>query len=85
MSTINGTTELAPGWSSIMPIIFDLLYREFCRARLAEMQKQLLFGLGTPVVPEEICKAGHSDDDAESYQIRYLPSSPTAHSLIPEL
>ena len=27
---------------SIMPTIFDLLYREYCRARLAEMRKQLL-------------------------------------------
>jgi len=26
----------------IMPTIFDLLYREYCRARLAEMRKQLL-------------------------------------------
>ncbi|MBR0786557.1 hypothetical protein JQ635_34505 [Bradyrhizobium iriomotense] len=26
----------------IMPIILDLLYREYCRARLAEMRKQLL-------------------------------------------
>jgi hypothetical protein len=25
-----------------MPTIFDHLYREFCRARLAEMRKQLL-------------------------------------------
>jgi hypothetical protein len=25
-----------------MPAIFDLLYREYCRARLAEMPKQLL-------------------------------------------
>jgi hypothetical protein len=25
-----------------MPVIFDLLYREYCRARLAEMRKQLL-------------------------------------------
>jgi hypothetical protein len=28
------------GW--IMPAIFDFLYREYCRARLAEMRKQLL-------------------------------------------
>jgi hypothetical protein len=42
-----------------MPIIFDLLYREFCRARLAEMRKQLLLWPGTPVVPEENCEAGH--------------------------
>ena len=27
---------------SIMPAIFDFLYREYCRARLAEMRKQLL-------------------------------------------
>lgn len=25
-----------------MPAIFDLLYREYCRARLAEMRKQQL-------------------------------------------
>lgn len=25
-----------------MPAIFDLLYREYCRARLAEMRRQLL-------------------------------------------
>ncbi len=25
-----------------MPAIFELLYKEFCRARLAEMRKQLL-------------------------------------------
>lgn len=25
-----------------MPAVFDLLYREYCRARLAEMRKQLL-------------------------------------------
>ena len=26
-----------------MPAIFDLLYREYCRARLAEMRKQLRY------------------------------------------
>jgi len=52
-------------WSSIMPIIFDVLYREFCRARLAEMRKQLLLWPGTPVVPEENCEAGHPDDAAD--------------------
>lgn len=25
-----------------MPTIFDMIYREYCRARLAEMRKQLL-------------------------------------------
>ena len=51
-----------------MPIIFDIfdvLYREFCRARLAEMRKQLLLWPGTPVVPEENCEAGHPDDAAD--------------------
>jgi len=48
-----------------MPIIFDVLYREFCRARLAEMRKQLLLWPGTPVVPEENCEDGHPDDAAD--------------------
>ena len=52
-------------WSSIMPIIFDVLYSEFCRARLAEMRKQLLLWPGPPVDPEENCEAGHPDDAAD--------------------
>jgi hypothetical protein len=48
-----------------MPIIFDVLYREFCRARLAEMRKQLLLWPGAPVVPERDCEAGHPDDAAD--------------------
>jgi hypothetical protein len=48
-----------------MPIIFDVLYREYCRARLAEMRKQLLLWPGTPAVPEENCAAGHPDDAAD--------------------
>ena len=35
-----------------MPTIFDVLYREYCRARLAEMRKQLLLWPGTAEVPE---------------------------------
>ncbi|RXG89235.1 hypothetical protein EAS61_28140 [Bradyrhizobium zhanjiangense] len=31
-----------------MPAIFDLLYREYCRARLAEMRKQLLIAGQNP-------------------------------------
>ena len=38
------------GW--IMPAIFDLLYREYCRARLAEMRKQLLLSGERQEVPE---------------------------------
>jgi hypothetical protein len=48
-----------------MPIIFDVLYREFCRARLAEMRKQLLLWHGTPIVPERNCEAGHPDEAAD--------------------
>jgi hypothetical protein len=37
-----------------MPTICDLLYREYCRARLAEMRKQLHLIPG-PVVVEDDC------------------------------
>ena len=40
-----------------MPTIFDLLYREYCRARLAEMRKQLLISPQRHEVPEAICDA----------------------------
>ena len=42
-----------------MSAIFDLLYREYCRARLAEMRKQLLI----PVVGDEILEARQDPDD----------------------
>ena len=36
-----------------MPAIFDLLYREYCRARLAEMRKQLfLLWPGSHEIPK---------------------------------
>jgi hypothetical protein len=40
-----------------MPTVFDVLYREFCRARLIEMRKQLSLWPGTAVVSEEVCEA----------------------------
>jgi len=40
-----------------MPAIFDLLYREYCRARLAEMRKQLLMSRERHEVPVAICDA----------------------------
>lgn len=43
-----------------MPIIIDMLYREYCRARLAEMRKQLLI----PVASEEVRQAPPEDRDA---------------------
>ena len=38
-----------------MPAILDLLYREYCRARLAEMRKHLLISPERHEVPEAIC------------------------------
>ena len=40
-----------------MPAIFDLIYREYCRARLVEMRKQLLISPGRHEVPEATCDA----------------------------
>ena len=40
-----------------MPTIFDLLYREYCRARLAEMRKQFLISPKKHEVPETFCEA----------------------------
>jgi hypothetical protein len=40
-----------------MPAILDLLYREYCRARLTEMRKQLLISPERHEVPEAICDA----------------------------
>jgi hypothetical protein len=52
-------------WSSIMPSIFDVLYREFCRARLAEMRKQLLLWPATYEVPEANRDADRLDGAAD--------------------
>jgi hypothetical protein len=41
-----------------MPTIFDFLYREYCRVRLAEMRKQLLLVPGPPI-PEVNCDVSH--------------------------
>jgi hypothetical protein len=48
-----------------MPNIFDMLYSEFCRARLAEMRKQLLLWPRPPVVSEENCEGSHPGDAAD--------------------
>jgi hypothetical protein len=40
-----------------MPALFDLLYREYCRARLAEMRKQLLISSERHEVTEAFCDA----------------------------
>ncbi|KRR06749.1 hypothetical protein [Bradyrhizobium valentinum] len=45
-----------------MPAIFDLLYREYCRARLAEMRQQLLISPDRHEVPEALCDAKNAVD-----------------------
>jgi hypothetical protein len=42
-----------------MPTIFDLLYRQYCRARLAEMRRQLLIRPESHEVSEANCDASH--------------------------
>ena len=49
-----------------MSAIFDLLYREYCRARLAEMRKQLLLRDQDHEIPEAIWDAGYRAADADS-------------------
>jgi hypothetical protein len=44
-----------------MPALFDYLYHEYYRARLAEMRKQLLLWPGRHEVPEQDCNADHAD------------------------
>jgi hypothetical protein len=48
-----------------MPTIFDILYREYCRARLAEMRKQLLLRPESHEVPEANCDAERPDCEAD--------------------
>ena len=50
---------------SIMPTIFDFLYREYCRARLAEMRKQLLLvSAESPEIREANCDVSHPGGSA---------------------
>lgn len=54
-----------------MPAIFDLLYREYCRARLAEMRKQLLIAREAPQAlqldydPADQASVGRTDTQHE--------------------
>jgi hypothetical protein len=41
-----------------MPAILDLIYREYCRARLAEMRKQLLLSANNDEIPAANWDAG---------------------------
>jgi hypothetical protein len=59
-----------------MSAILDLLYREYCRARLAEMRKQLLLS----VANDEIPAANWDASDPASPDDRGRPSHPVAGS-----
>jgi hypothetical protein len=48
-----------------MPVLFDLLYREYCRARLAEMRKQLLLWPGPGGLIDADCDCGQPEDAAD--------------------
>ena len=50
---------------SIMPTIFDFLYREYCRARLAEMRKQLLLVSGKSHQVPTNCEGSHVGGSAD--------------------
>jgi hypothetical protein len=45
-----------------MPTIFDMFYREYCRARLAEMRKQLLIPIDGDEIPEAYSNSGDLAD-----------------------
>jgi hypothetical protein len=47
-----------------MPALFDFLYREYCRTRLAEMRKQLLL-IDSREAPKANCDADHVDGIAD--------------------
>jgi hypothetical protein len=57
-----------------MPAIFDLLYREYCRARLAEMRKQLLISPARHEIPEAICDAKDAVSATVDRSTEELPS-----------
>jgi hypothetical protein len=45
-----------------MPAILELIYREYCRARLAEMRKQLLTPGQGPEILQADCDAADAAD-----------------------
>ncbi|WP_456842547.1 hypothetical protein [Bradyrhizobium sp. USDA 4486] len=48
-----------------MPTILDLLYREYCRARLAEMRKQLLIATERFEALDADCHPADQGDENE--------------------
>ena len=60
-----------------MPTLLDLLYREYCRARLAEMRQQLLIQPVSQEGPEANCGADRPDCEAD----RLVPQREASHRI----
>ena len=48
-----------------MPALLDFLYQEYCRARLAEMRKQLLLSAQNSEARDVNDPVGHADRDCD--------------------
>jgi hypothetical protein len=60
-----------------MSAIIDMLYREYCRARLAEMRKQLLISVASDKIPQEPtedCGPSGSGDLGSSWMAKEPPT-----------
>jgi hypothetical protein len=53
-----------------MSVLFDILYHEYCRARLAEMRSQLLL-TESREAPEANCDADHADGAADLARLTF--------------
>jgi len=61
----------------IMPTILDMLYREYCRARLAEMRRQLLISAARSEALEAHHHPVELDDDKRADAHRHASDSTT--------
>jgi hypothetical protein len=62
-----------------MPLVFDMLYHEYCRSRLAEMRKQLLIRPESHEVPEANCGDSHPNFTADRGSNLGDPQRKTGH------
>ena len=60
-----------------MSAIIDMLYREYCRARLAEMRKELLISVASdkiPQAPSEDCAPSDPADQGSRWVTKEPPT-----------
>ena len=60
-----------------MSAILDMLYREYCRARLAEMRKQLSIAVDSDEVLQGPREDGDASDHGDTSRNRATKESPT--------